>query len=122
MPSTSIDHLLVHRADVERISPTDLGNGRFRDDYVPLHSGILFRLSMGSSRERTAGDQWQTVYGPNGYLLPAIDIQRMDIVCNIVLEDGTIDPRRYRVTGVNRPSLQHHTKVILEVIEKQASA
>jgi hypothetical protein len=121
MPA-SIDHLLVHRADVERISPTDLGNGRFRDDYVPHLGGILFRLSMGSTRERTAGDQWQTVYGPIGYLLPATDIQRMDIVCNILLENGTTDQRRYRVTGVQRPSLQHHMKVVLEVFEKQASA
>ena len=121
MPA-SLDHLLVHRADVERISPTDVGNGRFRDDYASHLGGILFRLSMGSTRERTAGDQWQTVYGPVGYLLPEIDIQRMDVVCNIVLENGSIDPRRYRVTGVQRPSLQHHTKVVLEVIEKQVGA
>lgn len=121
MPS-SLDHLLVHRADVERISPTDLGNGRFSDTYGPHLSGILFRLSMGSSREQTAGEQWRTVYGPVGYLQAGIDIQRMDVVCNLVLENGSVDPRRYRVTGVNRPSLQHHMKVVLEVYEKQASA
>lgn len=122
MPSSSIDHLLVHRADVQRIAPVDLGNGRFRDDYAPHLAGIPFRLSMGSSREQTAGDQWRTVYTPVGYLLPGVDIQRMDLVTGIVLDDGTTDPRAYRVAGVNRPSLQHHTKVVLEVYEKQASA
>lgn len=121
MPS-SIDHLLVHRADVERISPQDLGNGRFKDNYGPHLAGILFRLSMGSSREQTDGDKWRTVYTPVGYLLPGVDIQRMDLVKNVVLEDGSVDPRQYRVTGVNRPSLQHHTKVLLEVYEQQASA
>jgi len=115
----SIDHLLVHRADVERISPVDLGSGRFRDDYAPLHSGILFRLSMGSSREQTEAQQWVTYYGPVGYLQPGVDIAREDVVTNIVLENGTIDTRRYRVTGVNNPSLQHHTRGMLEEIQKQ---
>lgn len=122
MPSTSIDHLLVHRADVKRISPVDLGNGRYRDDYDLHLAGILFRLSMGTASEVVNGDQWRTKYVPVGYLQPGVDIQRMDIVTNIVLDDGTVDTRQYRVTGVNRPSLQHHTKVILEVYEQQASA
>jgi hypothetical protein len=117
-----ISHLLVHRADVERIVPVSLGNGRYRDDYAAHLSGIKFRLSQGSSSEQTEGQQWITRYGPVGYALPDADIKRMDIVTNIVREDGTTDTERYRVTGVHRPSLTQHIRIGLEVVQKQASA
>lgn len=117
-----ITHLLVHRADVERIAPVDLGNGRWEDAYAPYLSAIPFRLSQGTSREETEAQQWITRYGPVGYLLPDVDIKRMDIVTNIVREDGTVDTNRYRVTGVHRPSLTQHIRIGLEETQKQASA
>ena len=116
----SVTHLLIHRATVQRNSPVDLGKGKWQDNYVAIATNIRFRFSGNSGSEVTTGDQLKTYTQYNGYAEPGQDIQRGDYVVGITREDGTVDPRSYRVTGVVPPSKRHHTKVTLEEIQKGA--
>ena len=118
----SIDHLLIHRAEIRRLVPTDQGHGRWEDVPTTIATGVLFRLSLGTHREETEGKQWITRTGPVGYCRPEVDIARNDMVTNIVKEDGSVDTRLYRVTGVDRPSMVQHIRIGLEETQKQSAS
>lgn len=117
----SVTHLLIHTVDVQRSTPTSVGKGKWRDSYVPHLSQIQFRISGMSASERINAQQENSPAQYVGYSEPGIDIKRDDIVTNITREDGTSDPNEYRVTGNVSPSIAHHTKVLLERIDKGAN-
>jgi hypothetical protein len=113
----SVTHLLIHTATVERNTPIDIGQGKWRDNYAPLHTNIRFRISGLSASERRTADQLKTYAEFAGYAEPGLDIKKNDQVTGVVREDGSVDPNTYQVMGDVQPSIAHHTKVLLRVIK-----
>jgi hypothetical protein len=118
----SVDHLLIHLADVQRKDAVDLGHGQYRDDMVTYLAAIKFRLSARSQSEKKQAKQRVAEGTHMGHALPGTDIRVHDVITNVVREDGSIDTKRYRVTGVHVPSIQHHLRLTLEEIQVGANA
>ncbi len=117
-----VTHLLIHTCTVVRNDPINVGQGKWRENYQPLYEGARCRISGSGMTERTTAQQLKTYEGFAGYFEPGLDIKRDDYIVDVVREDGSVDPRSYRVTGNVTPSIAHHTKVNLEVIEKGKGA
>jgi len=117
-----VTHLLIHTVDIQRIMRVSQGRGVFTDVPTTVLYGVAFRVAGASSTEKTKAEQLKTYASHVGYGEPDLDIQRGDVVVNVIREDGTMDPSNYRVTGEVPPSIRHHTKVLMEEIQKGISA
>lgn len=121
MPDMIGDHLLVHRVTIKREVPTDQGDGRYVNVPTVISSNTMFRVAGMSTREQLLAQQLKTYGSHNGYGKPGLNIKRGDLVMNVIRDDGTTDPNTYRVIGDVQPSLEHHTKVVLEVVKQGQS-
>lgn len=115
----SIDHLLIHRCTVQRLSLTNQGQGRFSEDYEDHLTRRPCRISTNvmQSNERMVGDQQKTYVMMTAYFAPGTDVARNDLITNVTREDGTTDTNNYRVTGTVQPSKRHHIKASAELIQ-----
>jgi hypothetical protein len=105
----SVDHLLIHRCDLKRVVPVDIGNQRFRDDLVAYKTNVACRISSASVGERKSGEQNKSTASHVGYFLPGEDVHRDARV----VVDGIV----YRCIGRLPPSKPHHLKVLLEELQ-----
>lgn len=115
----SIDHLLIHRCTVQRLTLTNSGQGRFAEDYADHLTRRPCRISLTTmqSREQMEGEQQKTYTLMTAYFAPGTDIARNDLITSVQREDGTPDTNNYRITGVVQPSKRHHLKATAELIQ-----
>lgn len=113
-----VSHLLIHTCDIQRKTRTQVSPGKWQETYATVYSNVRCRVFCASATERMAAQRLETLTSDTGYLEPDQDIVRDDQLANVRREDGTVDPVNYRVTGVNKPSIAHHTKLGLQNIAR----
>jgi len=107
---TSVTHLLIHTVSTYRNAQHEVSAGRWEKEPTLHLSNIAFRVAGASGAERQTAQQLKTYATHAGYGEPDIDIKRDDIV----VKDGV----SYRVVALVLPSIAHHTKVLLEEIQR----
>jgi hypothetical protein len=110
-----IDHLLIHRADIQKPKTVPLGAGKFREDYPTIHASAPVRIHAASGGDIRVADKEKARCTHACYARADEDLH----VGYRVVRNGIT----YGVTVRLVPSVDtHHLKVLLAEIQVTPSS
>lgn len=117
MPA-SLEHLLVDRATISRLAEVNTGPGRWTENLQAIATDVKWRTFAASGRELALAEQLRVEVSHVGYCLPGVDIGKDDEIQITAKEGMAVVGEMFRVTAVLPPSLVHHQKVLLVIVQR----